>query len=163
MGSKPIHFNDVPLDIKKNIILGYVRSLSCTCFELSIDHIQAHKNPIDHKTWRSQITMSYVQATTGHRYSTALSKSTAFHRRPQRHQSLRSIEPNKSGHSAHQKIIPAAWEDAHSNARLASELWWFLWRWRRCANWGYCGCCETSSIYRSAASGFPAERYSRKF
>ena len=30
MGSEAIHFNDIPLDIKKNIILGYVRSFACT-------------------------------------------------------------------------------------------------------------------------------------
>ena len=30
MASKPIHFNEIPLDIKKNIILGYVRNFACT-------------------------------------------------------------------------------------------------------------------------------------
>ena len=38
MASKPIHFNDVPLDIKKNIILGYVRSIACTSlFDYQLD------------------------------------------------------------------------------------------------------------------------------
>ena len=31
MDSKSIHFDILPLDIKKDIVLGYVRRFACTC------------------------------------------------------------------------------------------------------------------------------------
>ena len=65
MGSKPIHFNDIPLDIKKNIILGYVRTFACTSLlDYPLNQYLTHNLTADQTTRRSQVIMPDKQGTT---------------------------------------------------------------------------------------------------
>ena len=61
MDSEPFHFDSIPLDIKKNIILGYVRRFARTSSLLDSQPQlgdNAHSMTTDYTTGRSQIIVS---------------------------------------------------------------------------------------------------------